>query len=69
MWNINIESIPIFNPMLLFFWMFLIESEAEFNEFKPRLKSPKNRIQLSAGLYIEKFNTILSGPNHICAPT
>ena len=55
--------------MLLFFWMFLIESEAEFNEFKPRLKSPKNRFQLSAGLYLEKLNTILSGTNHICAPT
>ena len=43
--------------------------EAKFNEFKPRLKSPKNRFQLSAGLYFEKFNTILSGTNHIWAPT
>ena len=38
---------------------------SEFNEFKPRLKSAKNRFQLSAGLNLEKFNTILSGINHI----
>ena len=31
---------------------------SEFNEFKPRLKSPKNRFQLSAGLNFEKLNTI-----------
>ena len=37
----------------------------EFNEFKPRLKSPKNRFQLSADLNIEKFNTNLSGTNKI----
>ena len=37
---------------------------SESNEFKPRLKSPKNLFQLSAGLNLEKFNTILSGmPN------
>ena len=29
---------------------------SEFNEFKPRLKSPKNLFQLSAGLNLEKFN-------------
>ena len=40
---------------------------SEFNEFKPRLKSPQNRFQLSAGLNLEKFNTILSGTNHIQA--
>ena len=34
---------------------------SEFNEFKPRLKSPKNRFQLSAGLNLEKFNAT----NHI----
>ena len=33
---------------------------SEFNEFKPRLKSHKNRFQLSAGLNVEKLNTILS---------
>ena len=38
---------------------------SEFNEFKPRLKSLQNRFQLSAGLNLEKFNTILSGANHI----
>ena len=40
----------------------------KFNEFKPRLKSPKNRFQMSAGLNLEKFNTILSETNHILAP-
>ena len=33
-------------------------SASEFNEFKPRLKSPQNRFQLSAGLNLEKLNTI-----------
>ena len=37
----------------------------EFNQFKPRHKSPKNRFKLSAGFNLEKFNTILSGTNHI----
>ena len=40
-------------------------SVSEFNEFKPRLKAPKNRFQLSAGLNFEKCNTILSETNHI----
>ena len=40
-------------------------SVSEFNEFKPRLKSPKNRFQLSAGLNLETLNTILSGTNNI----
>jgi len=35
------------------------------NDFKPRLKSPKNRFQLNAGLNIGKFNKILSETNHI----
>ena len=38
---------------------------SEFIEFKPRLKSPKNRFQLSVVLYLEKFNTMLSGTNQI----
>ena len=38
--------------------------EAEL-EFEPWLKSAKNRFQLSAGLNLEKLNTILSGTNHI----
>ena len=33
---------------------------SEFNELKPRFKSPKNRFQLSAGLNLKKLNTILS---------
>ena len=40
---------------------------SEFNEIKPRLKSPQTRFQLSAGLNLEKLNTILSGTNHIWA--
>ena len=38
---------------------------SEFNELKPRLKSPEHRFQLSAGLNLEKLNTILSETNHI----
>ena len=40
-----------------------IKPVSEFNEFKPRLYSFKNRFPLSAGLNLEKFNTILSGTN------
>ena len=40
---------------------------SEFNEFKPRLNTPKNRFQLSAGINIEKLNTILSETNQIWA--
>ena len=46
------------------FW----EPESEFNEFEPRLKSAKNRFQLSAGLNLETLNTILSGTNSILEP-
>ena len=35
---------------------------SEFNEFEPRLKSAKNRFQLSAGLKLKKLNTILVEP-------
>ena len=38
---------------------------SEFNEFDPRLKSAKNRFQLSTSLNLEKLNAILSGTNHI----
>ena len=37
----------------------------EFNEFEPQLKSAENRFQQSAGLNLEKLNTILSGTKHI----
>jgi len=30
------------------------QTVSAFNEFKPRLKSPKNRFQLSAGSNLEK---------------
>ena len=40
-------------------------SVSEFNEFKLRLKSAKNRFQLSAGLNLEKFDTVLNRTNHI----
>ena len=36
----------------------VLTSVFEFNEIKPRLKSHKNRFQLSAGLNLEKLNTI-----------
>ena len=39
--------------------------KSEFNEFEPRLKSAKNRFQLSAGLNLEKLNSILSGNNSL----
>ena len=39
--------------------------EAEFKEFKSRLKSAKTRFKLSAGgLNLETFDTILSETNH-----
>ena len=38
---------------------------SEFIEFEPRLKSAKNRFQLSTGLNLETLNTILSEINHI----
>ncbi len=37
------------------------KSESEFNEFEPRLKSNKIRFQMSAGLNLEKLNTVLKG--------
>ena len=40
-------------------------SEMKFKEFEPRFKSAKTRFKLSAGLNLEKFDTILSGNNHI----
>ena len=39
--------------------------EMEFKEFEPRFKSAKTRFNLSAGLNLETFDTILSGTNHI----
>ena len=42
-----------------------IQSESEFNEFEPRLKSAKNRFQLSAGLNLETLITILTGTDDI----
>ena len=40
-------------------------SESEFNELEPRIKSAENQFQFSAGLNLEKMNTILSGTSHI----
>ena len=39
--------------------------EAEFKEFELRFKSAKTRVKLSTGLYLETFDTILSGTSHI----
>ena len=38
---------------------------SELNEFELRLKSSKNRFQLSAGLNLETLNTILSETNQL----
>ena len=38
---------------------------SEFIEYEPRLNSAKKPISISAGLNLEKFNTIVSGTNHI----
>ena len=47
-------------------WHLLLKSsESEFNEFESRLKSAKNRFQLSAGLDLKKITTVLSGISHI----
>ena len=35
-----------------------LQPEAEFKKFEPRLKSPKTRFKLSAGLNLETFDTI-----------
>ena len=40
---------------------------SEFNEIELRLKSAKKLFQSNAGLNLEKFNTTLSGNNHILA--
>ena len=44
------------------FFITIGKTASEFNEFEPRLKSAKNRFQSSAGLNLEKLNTILSEP-------
>ena len=41
-----------------------INPEAEFKEFKSRLKPAKTRFKLSAGLNLETFDRILSETNH-----
>ena len=43
----------------------LLLYEMEFKEFEPRFKTAKTRFELSAGLNLETFDTILSGTNHI----
>ena len=49
----------------LFMSQVSLPSVSEFNEFEPRLKSAKNRFQLSTGLNLETLNTILSETNSI----
>ena len=49
---------PWSSYLYIFLWKY--NAVSEFNEFKPRLKPPKNRFQLSAGLNLEKFNTIFA---------
>jgi len=43
----------------------LVYPEMEFKEFEPRFKSAKTRFNVSAGLNLETFDTILRGTNHI----
>ena len=45
----------------------VFETVTEYNEFEPRLKSAKNRFQLSRRLNLETLNTILSEINRIWA--
>ena len=59
--------VHIFFKKVCSLWSVLAVSE--FDKFESRLKSVKNRFQLSAGLNIETLNTILSGTNHIWAAT
>ena len=61
----NLVTLPFFVLYYFDFNKILLESLCEFNEFEPRLKSVKNWFQLSAGLNLEKLNTILSETNHI----
>ena len=57
----TIENNTVFNRLFM-------HAESEFNEFEPRLKSAKNRFQLSTGLNFETLITILSETNHIFEP-
>ena len=70
--NIWIRNGIVVKSCLCWIWAgnFVLDNynpESEFNEFEPRLKSAKNRFQLSAGTNLEKLNTILNGTNHIWA--
>ena len=42
-----------------------MNTESDFDEFEPSLKSTKNWFQLSTGLNLETLNTNLSGTYHI----
>jgi len=60
------EEFVIFkNFSKTYFFLPTLLSESEFDEFEPRLKSAKNRFQLTVGLSLETLNTILSGITHI----
>ena len=60
----GLDNFPRFKKNFLF--KFFKWTESEFNKFEPRLKSAKNRFQLSAaGLNPETLNTILSGTIYI----
>jgi len=61
----RLENYWIYTSINLFPYFLLFLPESEFNEFEPRLKSAKNRFQLSAGLNLETLNKILCRTNHI----
>ena len=63
--KVNLSKLSHFGIETYTFLLSVIKPGSKFNEFEPRLKSSKNRFQLSAGLNLEKLNTILSGTNHI----
>ena len=63
-WRRHLRILMNFNVFICFYSLTSsqeIKKECtvtEINKFKSRLKSPKNRFQLSAGLNLEKLNTI-----------
>jgi len=61
---VYIYMCPRNNFFLFVFDVIIEQTVSEFNEFKPRLESPR---KLSAGLNLEKCNTNLSETNKIWA--
>ena len=60
-------SFKVVIPFQSYHYHCVVRSESEFNEFESRLKSAKNRFQLSAVSNLKKVDAILSGTNPISA--